>query len=246
MCDVFGIAAGTHSKAQHYLPAVARKAAEPMNGWGLGFFRNGQAGIETSAGQAPGGGKLQESWQRLTRLIDSPIIVSQISCPLDCGRSVAENRPVSLSFFEHSWLFVHVGRVDRIAGYQTLHAPGVAADIYPARILEYLRDQLLAYMGSNPYGNLHKGLSYAIRCLSGEYPGRYTFLLANESVLFAFCNANRLMVLREPATLGKALLITSLDKGPERPRWTPIRPGPNGAGKLVTIAGPDILQTADI
>ncbi len=246
MCDVFGVAAGTPSRAHRYLPVVARKAAEPMNGWGIGFFRNGQAAIETSSGQAPSSGKLQESWQRLTRVIDSPIIVSQISCPLDCGRKVAHNQPVSLTFFEHTWLFVHVGRVDGIAGYQTLHWPKATAEVYPARILEYLRDQLLAYMGSNPYGSLHKGLSYGIRRLNGEYPGRYTFLLANESVLFAFCNANSLMVLREPATLGNALLITSLNQGLEQPHWTPIHPGPSGAGKLVTIAGPDILQATDI
>lgn len=246
MCEVFAISAGSYSKAQQVLPHVARQSGTPMKSWGIGFFRNSQACIETSSEQVLQKDTLYESWQRLMRVIDSPIVVSQINCAWDCGRYIPENRPFSLSFFEHTWLFVHVGRADRVAAYQTVHSPRIETDAYPARILEYLRDQLLSYIGSNPYAGLYKGLSYGIRSLGEDYPGRYAFLLANESVLFAFCNCDSWMVLKEPAGLGSALLLTSLKEGLNRPHWIPIRPDPAGAGKLVTIAGPDILHIATV
>lgn len=246
MCEIIAVSAGPYSKAHQYLSTLARKAAEPMNGWGIGFFRNNQACIETSSGELLDSAPLYDSWQTLTRMIHSQIMISQIRCPLECGRHIPDNRPFSLTFFEHTWLFAHVGQVDRIGTYRTVHSPKIDSTIYPARIFEYLRDQLLSYTGSNPYGSLHKALSYGIRRLCAEYPGRYAFLLANESVLFAFCNFGSFMLMRKPASFGSALLLTSLSESLNRQGWTPIRPNPTGAGKLLTIAGPNILHLGDV
>ena len=41
MCDIFAISAGYNYTAQDYLAVFAEKARQNMNGWGIGFFRDG-------------------------------------------------------------------------------------------------------------------------------------------------------------------------------------------------------------
>ena len=110
MCDIFALSAGHNYSAKEYLPVFAKKAKQNMNGWGIGFYRNGSAFVEKSSEQVFSGDQIHESFQRLARVIDSRIIVSHISCPLSGGRHSAHNNPFSLTFLDHTWLFVNVGR----------------------------------------------------------------------------------------------------------------------------------------
>ena len=193
MCDIFALSSGHNYTAQEYLAVFAEKAKQNMDGWGIGFFRDGQALLEKSAEQVFDGHQVHESFQRLARVIDSRIIVSHISCPLSGGRHSAHNNPFALPFLDHIWIFVNVGR------------------------------ELLS-----------------------EYPGQYTFFLANESVLFGFTNFRRLLLLRKTETLGDILLVTSVGERLSPEEWLPIEPDESSLGKLLVIAGPDLLYLDDI
>jgi predicted glutamine amidotransferase len=246
MCDIFALSAGYNYSAQEYLPIFAEKGEKNMNGWGIGFFRENQALVEKSADRVYCDDHVHESFHRLARVIDSRIIVSHVSCPLSGGRHSSDNHPFSLAFLEHVWLFVQVGTVANIEHYQTVTEPRLEPDVYPARIFEYIRDQLVAVMEQNPYLSLVDALRRAIRNLVTEYPGRYNFFLANESVLFAFCNFHSLMALRETGTLGDILLLTSIRGGLGPKEWMAIGPEEAGTGKLLVVAGPDILYQGDV
>jgi len=246
MCDIFALSAGYNYTAQQYLPIFAEKGRKNMNGWGIGFYRENQALIEKSAESVFGEDHVHESFQRLARVIDSRIIVSHISCPLSGGRHSSENHPFSLSFLDHVWLFVHVGRVADIEHYQTTNEPRLEPQVYPARIFEFIRDQLVVLMELDPYESLLEALRRGVRNLIAAYPGRYNFFLANESVLFAFSNFHSLMVLRETEALGDILLITSIGEGLSSNEWKPILPEKGSVGKLLVVAGPDILYQGDI
>jgi predicted glutamine amidotransferase len=248
MCDIFAISAGYNYTPQEYLPIFAEKGKQNMNGWGIGFFRNGQAFVEKSSDQVFSGDQVHKSFQRLARVIDSRIVVSHICCPLSGGHHSIDNHPFSLSFLNHVWLFVHVGRVQDIENYQTVNVPRVEAEVYPARIFEYLRDQLVSLLEKNPYASLYGALGASVGKLLSDYPGYYTFFLANESVLFAFCNFGQLMVLRESKTLGDILLVTSIgdvkDLSPKE--WLSVRPEEDSPAKILVVAGPDVLYSGDI
>ena len=246
MCDIFALSAGYNYTAQQYLPIFAEKGRKNMNGWGIGFYRENQALIEKSAESVFGEDHVHESFQRLARVIDSRIIVSHISCPLSGGRHSSENHPFSLSFLDHVWLFVHVGRVADIEHYQTTNEPRLEPQVYPARIFEFIRDQLVVLMELDPYESLLEALRRGVRNLIAAYPGRYNFFLANESVLFAFSNFHSLMVLRETEALGDILLITSIGDGLSSNEWKSILPEKGSVGKLLVVAGPDILYQGDI
>ena len=246
MCDIFAISAGYNYTAQDYLEVFAEKARQNMNGWGIGFFRDGQALVEKSAEQVFDGDQVHESFQRLARVIDSRIIVSHISCPLSGGRHSAHNNPFALPFLDHIWLFVNVGRDQEIEPYRSDYEPRLEAEVKAARIFEYLRDALVSHLGQYPYASLYGVLRESIRKLLSEYPGRYTFFLANESVLFGFTNFRRLLLLRRSESLGDILLVTSVGERLSPDEWLPVEPDEGFLGKLLVVAGPDLLYLDDI
>jgi predicted glutamine amidotransferase len=246
MCDIFALCSGHTYTAQRYLPIFAEKGKNNMNGWGIGFFRDGQAFVEKSAEKVFDGAHVHESFQRLARVVDSRVIVSQISCPLSGAHQGESDHPFFLSFLDHVWLFVHVGVVDRISSYETALAPRMEIEVFTARILEYLRDRMTSLMEENPYGSLYDALRASLRQLISEYPGHYTFFLTNGLMLFAFTNFRPLMLLRESETMGNILLITSIAEGLSPKGWLSIPPAEDTLGKLLVIAGADVLYLGNI
>ena len=246
MCDILAISAGYNYTPQKYLPIFAEKGSENMNGWGIGFFREDQALVEKSSEQVFVQDQVHESFQRLARVIDSRIVISHVNCPKSGGHHSAHLHPFTLNFLDHNWLFAHVGVVENINEYQTRNAPRLEADVFTARIFEYLRDQLVLLNRKNPYISVYIALRIAIQKLLGNYPGDYIFFLANESFLFAFCNYKHLMVLKESESMGEILLITSVRERLIRTDWHPITPDPQSRGELLVIAGPDVLYAGDV
>lgn len=246
MCDLFALSSSNDYTPHEYLPLFAEKGKGNMNGWGIGFFRDNQAFVEKSSEQVYSGRQVHESFQRLARVIDSRIIISHISCPLSGGRHTADNHPFVLPFLGHNWLFVHVGVVEGIENYKTTLDPHLDSRAFPARVFEYLRDHMVGLVSRNPYLSLYDALRNAIQEIAAEYPGRYTFFLANESVLFVFCNFHPIMLLRESETSGEVLLVTSVREGLSSKEWLVVRPEEHCAGKLLVIAGPDVLYGGDV
>jgi predicted glutamine amidotransferase len=246
MCDILAISAGYNFTPQKYLPIFAERGGENINGWGIGFFREDEAMVETSSEQVFKKDQVHESFQRLARVIDSRIIISHLKCSQSGGRHSTQLHPFTLTFLDHSWLFAHVGLVENIIEYRTNEAPPLEIDVYPARIFEYLRDQLVLLNRKNPYISTYIALRIAIQKLVYDYPGNYTFFLANESFLFAFCNYSQLMLLKEAESMGDILLITSIKEGLSGTDWHPIIPDPKSQGELLVIAGPDVLYGEDV
>ena len=246
MCDILAISAGYNYTPKNYLPIFAEKSSENINGWGVGFFREDQALMEKSEEQVFSDQQVHESFQRLARVIDSRIIIVHVNCPKSGGRHSAQLHPFKLAFLDHDWLFAHVGVVDKIGKYQTEGTPRLETDVYTARIFEYLRDQLVLLHHKNPYISVYIALRIAIQELLDDYPGKYTFFLANESFLFAFCNFRQLMILKVSESMGDILLVTSVKEGLSRTDWHPITPDPQSQGELLVIAGPNVLYGGDV
>ena len=246
MCDIFAISAGYNYTPQKYLPVFAEKGRHNMNGWGIGFFREDQAFVEKSDEQVFSGQQVHESFQRLARVIDSRIIISHVNCPQSGGLHLSHRHPLMLSFMDHSWLFAQVGIVEGIENYETVQEPRLEMSVYTARIFEFLRDHLIIARERNPYISLFTALRLSIKKLLKSYPGNFAFFLVNESVLFAFCNFRSLSILKKSEKMGDVLLITSIGEGLSQNNWQTIVPEDPSKGKLMVIAGPDVLYAADI
>ena len=132
------------------------------------------------------------------------------------------------------------------AEYRTIEEPPLTIDVYPARIFEFLRDRMVSLHRQNAYINLYTALRISIQKLISDHPGDYAFFLANESVLFAFCNFRKFMVFKESETMGDVLLITSIEEGLSDSKWQPIVPDEESQGELLVIAGPDVLYAGEV
>jgi hypothetical protein len=141
---------------------------------------------------------------------------------------------------------VHIGLIEGIQDYQTTNEPRIDVDVYSARVFEYLRDQLIGYLRYTPYESLARSLVKSIRNLLSDYPGHYSFFLANESVLFAFSNFRTLMLLKESEKYGNSLVLTSIGEGLSDKEWIAVEPERNTLGKLLVAAGPDVLYLGNV
>ena len=246
MCDVLAISAGFNYTPKQYLPLFAERGRRNMNGWAIGFFREGQAVVEASPEQVHTGYQVHDSFQRLGRVIDSRIIVAHVRCSLTGGHHRADAFLFTLSFLDHDWLFAHVGVVEGIHQYRTRNEPRLDGDVYSARVFEYLRDQILSLYALNPYVSLEAALGAGVQQLLSDYPGQYAFFLANESVVFAFCNFRQFLLLREAETIGGILLITTLEEGLSPNNWVALKPEQDSRGKMLVVAGPELLHVVDV
>jgi len=241
MCDLLAISAGFNYTPRRYLPLFAERGKRNISGWGIGFFREGEALVEKSGESVFQDDHMHDSFQRLARVIDSRMILAHISCPLIGGQHNGGSHPYSLSFLGHSWLFIHVGLVPNIERYRTRLEPRFNDDVPSARIFEFLRDHTVALMAENPYLEFLSALSAATREMVERYPGRYNYFLANESVLFAFFNFRQLMMLKEQKTLGNVLALTTVEEGLSDAVWRYIGLEGDSPGKFVVIGGADFL-----
>lgn len=246
MCDVLAISAGHNYTPRQYLPLFAERGRRNMDGWGIGFFREGRALVETSPEQVYPGYQVHESFQRLARVIDSRIIIAHVRCSLSGGHHLADSYLFTLSFLDHSWLFAHVGSVEGIEQYRTRNEPRLGVEVCSARIFEYLRDQLLSFYAINPYLSLYAALTAGVQKLVSDFPGQYAFFLTNDSVLFAFCNFRQFLLLRKAETIGDVLLVTTLEEGLSPNNWFSLRPEEGSRGTMLVVAGPDLLHLGKV
>lgn len=242
MCELFAMSAGHSYSAQEYLPPFADKARANISGWGIGFFRDGQMHIEKSCEGIFTGDQMHDSFQRLARVIDSRIILSHIRCPKAGHRRESHAQPLTDQFLEHHWLFIFTGESPKLLSYQSTR-PVTPEELLAARVFEFVRDVFTAQMATWPHQSLYQGLALAGSNLIGEYPGKYTFFLANETVLFAFFNHAQVLLYRPPEVQGEALLLTTVSGGVtgDPAPWHSFTNADPTRGQLLVISGPDLL-----
>jgi hypothetical protein len=247
MCELFAMSAGQHYTAQDYLPRFADKARDNMSGWGIGFFREGQVHIEKSCDGIFAGDQMHDSFQRLARVIGSRIIISHIRCPKAGHQQESLAQPLSDFFLDHHWLFSFTGESQSGHGYDSPR-PLMRERLLAARVFEFVRDGLEAKQAAGPEHSLYQDLAVTVKELISQYPGKYAFFLANETVLFAFLNHGEVLTYRPPQARGESLVLTTVAGGltgdPEQwclyPQEDPKR------GQILIISGADLLYRGQV
>jgi predicted glutamine amidotransferase len=215
-----------------------------MDGWGIGFFRNGRAHVEKSAERIYVPGQLHDSFQRLARVIRSLTIIAHIRFQTSGKKDECHAHPFVLNFLGTDWVFAHNGKAPAIEAYRS-PGPRLDAESDSARTFEYLRDYLRFYIRTDPtIYTLFEALRRATSRLMCEYPGGYNYLLTNGSTLFAFTNHRRFMILKGSQQLESSLLLTTVSEGLSPEPWHPFKSGDEEAeGLLLLITGGELVLT---
>jgi hypothetical protein len=242
MCELFAMSAGQHYTAQEYLPLFADKARANMSGWGIGFFREGQVHIEKSCEGIYAGGHVHDSFQRLARVIGSRIIISHIRCPKAGHQQESQAQPLTDQFLEHHWLFSLTGEAKKGLDYASPR-PLMPEPLIAARVFEFLRDGVEEQLAACPGSSLYEGLAVTCKKLISQHPGEYAFVLANETVLFAFLNHGQILTYRPPEAPGESLLLTTVSGGLtlDPDHWCAYANEDPRRGQILVISGADLL-----
>lgn len=241
MCDLFALSASRSYTAATSLPLFAVRGRANVHGWGIGFFRNSVPVVEKSGEKVFTDGRLHSSFQRLARVVNSPIIVAHIRYKSSGQVDECHAHPFTLDFWGQSWIFAHNGKAPAIESYSSRHEPRLEAQSDSARILEFLRDFFVEAEPRRPHTPFIQVLKEALGRLLQEYPGEYNFLLTNGRVLWAFTNHRQFLLLKGSQKLEEALLLTTIDVGLSPEDWKRITARPGSGGKILLIAGGDLL-----
>lgn len=242
MCELFAMSAGQHYTAQEFLPPFADRARANISGWGIGFFREGRVLIEKSHEEVFPGDQMHDSFRRLARVIDSRIILSHVRCPKSGHRKESHAQPLSDQFLDHEWLFISKGESEKIMNYQSPR-PIVAEELFAARVLEFIRDEMVSGLDGRPRQSLYQVMALGCKKMITNYPGRYMFFLANETVLFAFLNYSQVLTYQNPEAKGELLILTTVTGGltSHPDHWSSFSQEDSARGQILIISGADLL-----
>jgi predicted glutamine amidotransferase len=246
MCDLFALSASHHYTAATSLPLFAVRGRKNVHGWGIGFFRQRLPVVEKSGDQVFTNGQLHISFQRLARVINSLIILAHIRYKSSGAVDECHAHPFVLDFWGQSWIFAHNGKAPAIETYASPNQPRLEATSDSARAFEFLRDFFVKAEPSRPHTPVTAILKEALILLQRRYPGEYNFLLTNGQVIWAFTNHRQFLLLKGSASLEDALLLTTIEEGLSSENWYRLAAGKDSLGRLMLIAGGDLVLTEDL
>ena len=246
MCDLFALSASHHFTAATSLPLFAVRGRKNVHGWGIGFFRQRLPVIEKSGDQVFTEGRLHVSFQRLARVVNSPIILAHIRYKSSGVVDDCHAHPFILDFWGQFWIFAHNGKAPAIETYVTPYPFRLDATSDSARAFEFLRDFFLKNETRRPYTSFGTILQEALILLLRRYPGEYNFLLTNGQVIWAFTNHRQFLMLKGSESLEDALLLTTIEEGLSSENWQRIAAREGSLGRLLLIGGGDLVLTEDL
>jgi predicted glutamine amidotransferase len=246
MCDLFALSAPHHYSAATSLPLFAARGRKNVHGWGIGFFRKRRPVVEKSGEKVYADGRLHGSFQRLARVVTSPIILAHVRYKSSGKVDECHAHPFVLDFWGQPWLFAHNGKAPAIESYVSRGQPVLEAGSDSARAFEFLRDCFAAAAPRRWQTPFYLILREAISRMLQEYPGEYNFLLTNGCFLWAFTNHRQFYLLKGSQRLEQALLLTTIEEGLSPENWLPYQAGEGAGGKILLIAGGDLVICEDL
>jgi predicted glutamine amidotransferase len=246
MCDLFALCANHDYAAAAALPLFAARGRRNVHGWGIGFFRRRQPVVEKSAERVFRDGQLHASFQRLARVVASPIILAHIRYRSSGKVDECHAHPFTLSFWGQHWIFAHNGEAAAIESYRSSSTPTLEASSDSARCFEFLRDHFAAAAHRRCDQSFLEILQEALIDLIRQYPGQYNFLLTNGRVIWAFTNHRQFLFLKGSRKLEDALLLTTIEEGLSPENWLKIALQEGTWGKIILLAGGDLVLAEDL
>jgi len=246
MCDLFALCASHHYTAAASLPLFAVRGRQNVHGWGIGYFRRKQPVVEKSGEKVFQDGRLHGSFQRLARVVASPIILAHIRYKSSGQVDECHAHPFVLDFWGQSWIFAHNGKAPAIEPYVSRQAPTLEAASDSARTFEFLRDRFVEAEPRRPAAPFLQVFKESLVQLIRQYPGQYNLLLTNGRFLWAFTNHRQLLLLKGNRKLEEALLLTTIEEGLSPENWQKIAAAEGTGGKILLLAGGDLVLTEDL
>lgn len=248
-CDLFLLSSDTAYSAELALAAFARFGKSNVDGWGIGWWNNNRARVLRSERPALDDGQLgnlSREFAIAIQAVSAPVLLGHLRLTSRGGTRVENNHPFRLNYLGYDWLLAHNGTAHNaerlIPRDQRILAE---SDGDSARVAEFLRHEMLAYMHASPKHSLISGVQHAFSQLLEQDSGRFNLLLSNGKVSFALLHWRDFYILQRAKSLGDALLVSTL-KLTKDEDWLSIGRLANRRAKMLAFSGPTLLANLDI
>jgi len=180
-CDLFLMSSHNIWTANHSLNSFAKRGRRNVDGWGIGYYRNGTANILKSEIAATNNGDITREFNIAMNAISSETILGHLRLTSRGGTTIDNNHPFKLNFLNYDWLMIHNGtgqRINNLIPYQDQLLVNSTND--SARAFEFLRREIISYYCSDSKKSLIEAVRYAYSKLLEEDPaGSYNMILSN-------------------------------------------------------------------
>ena len=176
MCRLLGIIANKPVDVEFSLERLRRLAYENPDGWGIGWYEDGEARIFKQGIPAIA---YESKLPSLSKEVRSKVIIAHVRKGTEGGPSEQNSHP----FKYENWIFAHNGSVDRdnllsilVDKYKEKIEGETDSEVYFYWILQCIEEE----------GDIIKGIEKAVAEVVGKSYKGLNFLLSNGSTLFAF------------------------------------------------------------
>lgn len=248
-CDLFLLSSHHAYMASRALPEFVRLGHENLHGWGIGSYVDGRANVLRSAEPAVERDEclqISREFGTAVRDVSSQVILGHLRRASRGSVRPENNHPFKLDFLGYDWLLVHNGTARGHERLVPMEDRIIDSDSDSARVLEFLRSRVLAYLRGRPVRSLIEGSRHGFADLLEARPdSKFNLIVSNGYISFALIHWRPFHLLyREKPPGGVALLSTlRLTQGED---WIDIRRRSGKLAKMLVFSGPNLVLNGDI
>ena len=228
MCDLFGMSCNDADRATRSLHRFAQYASGNADGWGIGWYEDGQARVE----RAPERGDLDSRYWSTMEEARSDVLIAHLRFSTGGGIHECNCHPFVRQHRGRDWMLAHNGWVSGAEDH-----PGSSGSTDSEQIFHQIMDKVAEYQESGGIKGLYPALKSAIKCVFDQY-GRgvkLNLLISDGRTLYAFHHypGKPIYMLRRSKEYGGAVVVSTQRLSEED--WEPI---PNN--RLLSINGGEV------
>lgn len=211
-CDLFLFSSFQPYTVNRSLKNFARLGERNINGWGIGYYSNGESKVVRSNRRALDDYEtISDGFTYSCDVIESNVVLGHLRLSSAGDNRVQNNHPFKLHFLDYDWLFIHngtarnrelVNRNDRVILDSNNDSP---------RVFEFLSFKIMEYLEETPKRSLIEAVRYAFSSLLEEdSDGSFNIVLTNGNLSFVLIHWRPFYLYKNEKGRGNTLRLSTL------------------------------------
>lgn len=245
-CDLFLLTSHNAWNAEISLESFARIGRRNINGWGIGFYRDGISRVVRSEIPAAEEGTPSREFMAAIKAVSSDVILGHLRKTTRGANIVENNHPFKLNFLGYDWLMIHNGTGYEI---QNMIPPNeqllVRSTNDSARTFEYLRKEIIQYCSTDNKKSLIFGVKNAFtKLLQNDPEGLYNIILSNGYLTWCLVHWRPFYLLKREKDPGNVSIISTIQVSTQEEYTTFV--ADSSIAKMLVFSGHSLVHNGDI
>lgn len=251
-CDLFLFSSHSSYHVNRSLRNFATLGQRNINGWGIGYYNDGEYRLIRSKDPALNvdSDMISDEFSVASKVIESPIVLGHLRLTSAGDNRVDNNHPFYLHFLNYDWLFIHNGtaRNRELVPFGERLITGSTND--SPRVFEFMRSKIIDYIEESPSHSLVEAVRYAFDSLLEADPaGKFNIILTNGYLSFALIHWRPFYLYRNEKESGNTIRLSTLKIDETHPISDPpqmFEPRTSKKAKMLVFNGESLIFNGDI